>query len=349
MWLQTMWFLVRARDTATLVLDEPDVYMHADLQRKLIRTVRDLTSQIIVTTHSTEIMSEVAPEDILVIDKRHPESKRADSLPAVQAVLARLGSAQNIHLFRLWNAKRFILIEGDDLRLLQGFQNVILPESAVPIAAIPNSSFGGWGGWSYALGSSMALANAAGSEIVTYCFLDSDYHNQSQVDHVYREFARYGGQVHVWCKKEIENYLLSPTAITKAIVSKLPRRASLPTEAEIDAKMNEFANALKDEMFDAVAQEFLSLNRGLGVAGANKLARTAIDARIQAAGLLSCVSGKAVIQRLFSWVQREFGASMNTLTICRQFTASEIDPEMKGVLLAIENAEAFPVRSQAAY
>jgi hypothetical protein len=234
MWLQTMWFLVRARDTATLVLDEPDVYMHADLQRKLIRTVRDLTSQIIVTTHSTEIMSEVAPEDILVIDKRHPESKRADSLPAVQAVLARLGSAQNIHLFRLWNAKRFILIEGDDLRLLQGFQNVILPESAVPIAAIPNSSFGGWGGWSYALGSSMALANAAGSEIVTYCFLDSDYHNQSQVDHVYREFARYGGQVHVWCKKEIENYLLSPTAITKAIVSKLPRRASLPTEAEID-------------------------------------------------------------------------------------------------------------------
>jgi hypothetical protein len=113
--------------------------------------------------------------------------------------------------------------------------------------------------------------------------------------------------------------------------------------------MNEFANALKDEMFDAVAQEFLSLNRGLGVAGANKLARTAIDARIQAAGLLSCVSGKAVIQRLFSWVQREFGASMNTLTICRQFTASEIDPEMKGVLLAIENAEAFPVRSQAAY
>lgn len=195
----------------------------------------------------------------------------------------------------------------------------------------------------------MALANAAGSEIVTYCFLDSDYHNQSQVDHVYREFARYGGQVHVWCKKEIENYLLSPTAITKAIVSKLPRRASLPTEAEIDAKMNEFANALKDEMFDAVAQEFLSLNRGLGVAGANKLARTAIDARIQAAGLLSCVSGKAVIQRLFSWVQREFGASMNTLTICRQFTASEIDPEMKGVLLAIENAEAFPVRSQAAY
>src|SRR5450755_1857533 len=113
--------------------------------------------------------------------------------------------------------------------------------------------------------------------------------------------------------------------------------------------MKEFADALKDEMFDAVAQEFLSVNRGLGVAGANKLARTAIEARIRLAGLLSCVSGKAVIQRLFSWVQGEFGASLNTLTICRQFTVKEIDPEMKGVLMAIENAAALPARSQVAY
>lgn len=349
MWLQTMWFLVRARKAATLVLDEPDVYMHADLQRKLIRSVHELNSQIIVTTHSTEIMSEVAPEDIMVIDKRLAESKRADSLPAVQTVLTRLGSAQNIHLFRLWSAKRFILVEGDDLRLLQAFQNVLFPESVAPIAAIPNASFGGWGGWSYALGSSSALANAAGSQIATYCLLDSDYHNQSQIEQVYKEFARYKGQVHVWCKKEIENYLLSSTPVTKAIVSKLPKRACPPTEVEVSSKLNEFAASLKDEMFDAVAQEFLSVNRGLGAAGANKMARTAIDARIQSAGLLACVSGKAVIQRLFSWVQTEFGASLNTLTICRQFTINNIDPEIKGVLTAIENAAPLPARSQAAY
>jgi hypothetical protein len=323
--------------------------MHADLQRKLIRRVRELQSQAIVTSHSTEIMSEVAPEDILVIDKRFPESKRADSLPAVQTVLTRLGSAQNIHLFRLWSAKRFILVEGDDLRLLQAFQNVLFPDSAVPIAAIPNASFGGWGGWSYALGSSNALANAAGSQIATYCFLDSDYHNQSQLDHIYKEFARYRGHIHVWYKKEIENYLLSAPAVTKAIISKLPKRASPPTEEELGSKMIEFANSLRDEMFDAVSHEFLSENRSLGVAGANKLARSAIDARVQSAGLLACVSGKAVIHRLFGWVQSEFGASLNTLTICRHFTPNEIDPEIKGVLTAIENATALPVRPGSAY
>ena len=37
MWLQTMWFLARCRAFDTVILDEPDVYMHADLQRRLIR------------------------------------------------------------------------------------------------------------------------------------------------------------------------------------------------------------------------------------------------------------------------------------------------------------------------
>jgi hypothetical protein len=349
MWLQTMWFLTRARHAATLILDEPDVYMHADLQRKLIRSVRELNVQVIVTTHSTEIMSEVVPEEILVIDKKLAESKRADSLPAVQAVLTRLGSAQNIHLFRLWSAKRFILVEGADLRLLQGFQNVLFPESAAPITAIPNASFGGWGGWSHALGSSIAMASAAGSQIATYTFLDSDYHNQSQVEQIYSDFARHHCQVHIWCKKEIENYLLNPVAVTKAIVSKLPKRASPPSESEVRNKMNEFAASLTEEMFDAVAQEFISVNRGLGVGGANKAAREAIDIRVQRDGLLSCVSGKSVIQKLFSWVQNEFGASLNTLTICRQFTAGDLDPEMKAVLTAIENATPLPARSQASY
>jgi predicted ATPase len=76
MWLQTIWFLVRSRASDTLILDEPDVYMHADLQRKLIRYLRGLKKQVIVTTHSTEIMSEVSPEDVVVVDRDQPVSPR---------------------------------------------------------------------------------------------------------------------------------------------------------------------------------------------------------------------------------------------------------------------------------
>jgi len=37
MWLQTIWFLSRTPTAHTVILDEPDVYMHPDLQRRLFR------------------------------------------------------------------------------------------------------------------------------------------------------------------------------------------------------------------------------------------------------------------------------------------------------------------------
>lgn len=41
MWLQTMWFLARSSGASTVILDEPDVYMHPDLQRRLIRFIKN--------------------------------------------------------------------------------------------------------------------------------------------------------------------------------------------------------------------------------------------------------------------------------------------------------------------
>lgn len=345
MWLQTMWFLTRARNADTVILDEPDVYMHADLQRKLIRYVRRRFPQVIITTHSTEIMSEVAPSDIVVIDKARPESKRADTLPAVQKVLTSLGSTQNVHLARLWGARRFLLVEGGDIGLLQAFQNIASPDSSLPIAAIPSASFGGWGGWKYALGSSIAMKNAAGSEIAAYCLMDSDYHTEEQIGQVYAEFAQHGGQVHIWKRKEIENYLLRPSAIVRAVTSRIPRRAAPPTELEVQTVLEGFAAELKEDLLDGVAQEALSANRALGAGGANRVARTLIHERIGLYGLLGCVSGKAVLQKLFGWVQSEFGVSLSAVALAKQLISEELDQELRGVLMAIETGNALPPRT----
>ncbi len=64
MWLQLMWFLSRSAGDATIVLDEPDVYMHPDLQRRLIRILFQRSQQVIVATHSIEMMAEVEPDEL---------------------------------------------------------------------------------------------------------------------------------------------------------------------------------------------------------------------------------------------------------------------------------------------
>ena len=101
MWLQTMWFIARTSRNNTVVLDEPDVYMHPDLQRRLIRHLRSVRPQVIVATHSTRILSETDPTNVLVIDRTAPEAAYSTSLPAVQKLLEHIGSAQNIQLTRL--------------------------------------------------------------------------------------------------------------------------------------------------------------------------------------------------------------------------------------------------------
>ena len=204
MWLQCIWFLTRCKHYQTIILDEPDVYMHADLQRRLVKYLLSQNCQVIVATHSVEILSEVEPEDILIIERKRDESRFADSLPSVQRIMEFVGSTHNVHFARLWNSRRFIMVEGDDIRILKRLHRALFPSSMCSLEAIPNISIGGWNGWSWAIGSSMAMKNAFGESLTTYCILDSDYHLEDEVQKRYQQAKDRGMQLHVWKRKELE-------------------------------------------------------------------------------------------------------------------------------------------------
>ena len=61
MWLQTIWFIAKTPRESTVILDEPDVYMHPDLQRKLYRLIKARFAQAIIATHSVEIRPKQTP------------------------------------------------------------------------------------------------------------------------------------------------------------------------------------------------------------------------------------------------------------------------------------------------
>jgi len=273
MWLQIIWFLTYSQNKMTIILDEPDVYLHADLQRKLIRFLRGRSPQIIIATHSTEIMAEVEPGDILIANRFSRKSRFVNSLSAVQNVIDRIGSIHNIYLARLWLSKRFILVEGKDLKFLKLFQDVLHPRSDIPFDIIPHMSIGGWGGWNYVVGSSMFLKNAGGEDIVTYCLLDSDYHTGAEIADRYDDARSRGVQLHIWKFKEIENYLLVPEAIHRYIGSKSKRGERVPEISTIRKRIDKIAKKLKDKIFDTIANEFYIRDRKRGISNANKKTR----------------------------------------------------------------------------
>lgn len=342
-WLQTMWFLTLAGNAPTVILDEPDVYMHADLQRRIIRILRNRHEQIIVTTHSVEIMSEVQPDEILIIDRRRSESSFAGAVPVVQAAIDQCGSVHNLHLVRLLSTNRMILVEGRDLKILKEFQDTLFPQSCNPFQELPNMPIGGWGGWKLAVGNALGFHNALGQRIKVYCILDSDYHYQDEIKDRYIEAQQNDIHLHVWSQKEIENYLLVPTAISRFIATKIVNeRVTPPSTYEVSRKLSSLADGLEETIQDAIAAEFWNSHRDLGHAGANKAARQRIRTiRDNHGNIISLASGKQLLKDLSSWSKTIYGVSLSAISIARLMKPKEIDSEMVDVISAIEKGNPF--------
>lgn len=144
MWLQMVWFISRCPSTCTIVLDEPDVYMHPDLQRKIFKIVRQKFQQIIIATHSVEIISTVEPHQIVTVDKTSRKMQYADSYSAVQNLVNNLGSDHNLSLVRLGGARKCIFVEGKDIKTLSRFHEILYPQSSESLDQLPTVALGGW-------------------------------------------------------------------------------------------------------------------------------------------------------------------------------------------------------------
>lgn len=62
-WCQMLTHVARAEDATIFIVDEPEIYLHPDVQRQLLGILREIGPDILIATHSTEIMSEADPSE----------------------------------------------------------------------------------------------------------------------------------------------------------------------------------------------------------------------------------------------------------------------------------------------
>lgn len=335
MWLQVIWFLARADNFTTLVLDEPDIYMHPDLQRRLVRLVRRLTNQTILTSHSTEILAEAAPEDILIIDKDRRKATFATSIPAVQRVVDHVGGVSNVQLSRLWSARKCILVEGKDIQLLKALQDIVFPDSSTPVDALPNMAIGGWDGWPYAVGTSMLMTNAVDNRIQVFCVLDRDYRSKEVTEKRLLEAKQKNIRLHVWKMKEIENYLVDASVIARLIHDRSAFE-STPTADEVDAAIDAACDDLRSDTIRGLADEYHREHRSKGeVAGL--AANHANEVWTHSEHRRSIVSGKALLSRMSQWAKQQADVSFSPIGLARAFRADEVPAEVRDLLAEIES------------
>ena len=94
-WCQMLTHLIQSRDVSMFLIDEPDIYLHSDLQRQLLGLLRNLGPDILIATHSTEIVSEAETDDIVLVNKKRRSAQRIKDPSQLREVFTVLGSKLN--------------------------------------------------------------------------------------------------------------------------------------------------------------------------------------------------------------------------------------------------------------
>ncbi len=207
-WIQILSHLVRNKDATTLIIDEPEIYLHPDLQRKFILVSKDLGPQIIIATHSVEMINEAEISDILIIDKNNRAARKLSNSRAIQNVVDILGSVQNMHLTRLLKNKRILFLEGKDYAILKKMAskiglNELSNEDGVTIVPI-----GGFSQWPMVKNAELLFGTILEEEINTFIILDRDYRCSDEIEKIRETLSSATNYLHFWERKELENYLI---------------------------------------------------------------------------------------------------------------------------------------------
>ena len=146
-WLQMITQTMRGADNSILVLDEPDIYLHSDLQKRLIGFIKKKFSQYFLATHSTEIINEANMGDVLTIAKGQRSARRVDSEESYRTLFSYLGSSENAEFSRMVRAKRIVFFEGKDRKIVRWFASRF---GGMELIEDPDTLFlqsGGFGQW----------------------------------------------------------------------------------------------------------------------------------------------------------------------------------------------------------
>ena len=339
-WMQILTCLVNSRGVPILVLDEPELYLHSDVQRKIGVTAFNVPdSQILIATHSVDIVNEVEPEQIVTIDNNLTESKRLFDVGAVQDALTALGSTQNIKLSRLARTTKCLFMEGEDFKILRRIAANLGYGNWEEGREFSVFSLEGFEKWPLLEGVEWVFENILGENIQAYVILDRDYRTETVVEHVRNRLQQAGVRCHVWERKELENYLLVPELITDRLLRDIDsRRGSIPRTEMLSfvvKALDEIAEDLRDETHSKLLAEYQEGQRQSGKDRSTvnlEFNRTFTESWRCVDWRLSRIPGKRGLARLNQRLQNQYQVSLSTARLASSFAAKHSPPELNAVL-----------------
>ena len=330
-WLQLLFHLWRTRDLGTAVLDEPDVFLHPELQRRLVRVLEATGRQTILSSHAAEVASEASQSSIVWIERGRRQARRLTEDVHLEEFSGVLGSAFNLAIAKALKARVALFVEGDDMKILRTLAKKlgcvgVAAENGVAVVGI-----GGFSHWPSVEAFTWIKSQFLGSRVRVWLLLDRDYRSLEAGRLLVARMKSNDVSAHVWSRKELESYLLEPAAIA---------RVSGISVAEVEVELAKILEGLKAQVAGQFSKTVLeSKESHVDVATAlGEAAKLFERDWLDPSSRLAMAPAKTVIAAWNTNVPRHGGAALNPRRLAAAIKPEEIDPEVADFLISIESA-----------
>jgi hypothetical protein len=298
-----------------------------------------------MATHSSEIVGDADPEEVVVVDKTTHKARRVTGAEGVRDALLSLGSNRNFVLSQLARTKRALFVEGDDFKILRAFARRLGLDRLATGYDFAVSPLGGFRRANEIRGICQGMEVALGFKAAFAAVLDRDYRCAQEVADLEAElaFLRFG---RILARKEVENYLLVPVVIDRTLAR---QRAERIRRSGADVSVLPSARELLIEVTEPLKVEvqgpLVASEVDYGKFSMPKMDRSTLttmamrDFETRWSDLdtrLDLVPGKRVMSQLNALTQSRFGVTATPSRLVSDFTREEIPDDMKRLLRALD-------------
>ncbi|MGD9675853.1 MAG: ATP-dependent endonuclease [Candidatus Bipolaricaulia bacterium] len=328
--LQLLWHVHRLRNASTIILDEPEVYLHPDLQRRLMQVLVASGQQFVLATHSPEIVSEAPQAALVWVDRSRRSARRVEDDSTLSDLSTSIGSPFNLGLARVLRTKAAVFVEGSDTAILRRVANVCGFRALSREQEVAFVPLGGIARHSALEGFSWLAHDFLGDAVQGFVILDRDYRTDDECRALRDQIWKWGLGCHIWKRHELESYLLVPSVISRVAGISLEQAARLLAEG---------LEAVKEEAFAGLFGTRCPPLRKEGLSDKTIAQRCQVELEERWRDLgtrLALCPGKEVLAEVNRLLQESGNKAVSPQRLSTSLEAYEVPAEMRSVLETIQ-------------
>ncbi len=321
-----------------VLLDEPDSHLNSSLQHAFVDILEELARrrsfQVLMATHSKEIINYVDASRLIPIDRKAAKAEALKGETSTVTILKELGAIDNVDAYQIVKQRSILIVEGSTDRelipRLAAKMGVTLFDGSSRASILPANGVD-------RLSDGNAIdfvEHLLGNKIKSLLLRDRDSLTRDWMAEVRSKCKR---PMFIWLRDCLESYLIVPSAMHQILSEELGGAA--PKLNEVDDIISSNIEKMFDSSQDRIAARLQDVewrfnHNRIDAAKANPVARSEmVDVWKTDTNPLAFAPGKDLLGQIRNDIQKKWNVSFGNARIIETMKPDDVHQDIKDMLV----------------